>query len=189
MTKKGSKRRRTHEGGADYDALGELISRHAVSLGSVLIVAAVGALVGAGLLVFALTREKISVLFLVIGAGVILLAGALLVTSVFNIGRRLELRKKGIRFVDPYYDVEFFWEEIADIKVNRLDQTDYGVATVWKRGGHYMTPSGPLTQTEMDVTIQAHDGRAIHLNSSFLKIVSDPRKLISQIRLRAGLRQ
>src|SRR5262245_59540133 len=115
MGKKRSKRRPADdETGVEYDALGELISRHAVGLGGVLIVSGIGALVGGGLVVFALTRERISLLFLLIGAGVILVAGALLVTSLFNIGRRLELRKKGIRFVDPYYDVEFFWDEIAD---------------------------------------------------------------------------
>src|SRR5262245_22635668 len=189
MGKKRSKRRDADDdAGAEYDALGELISRYAVSLGGVLIVSAVGALVGAGLAIFALTRERISILFLLIGAGLILVAGALLVTSLFNVGRRLELRKKGIRFVDPYYDVEFFWEDIADIKVNRADETDYGVATVQKRGSHYMAPSGPLTRTDWDVTIQSHDGRSIHLTPTFLKIVADPRKLISQIRLRAGLR-
>jgi hypothetical protein len=106
---------------------------------------------------------------------------------LFNLGRRLELRKKGIRFVDPLFELEFFWEEIADVQVNRVDETDYGVATVRSKGAHYMKPSGALTHTEWDVTIQSHDGRAMHLTSSFLKIVPDPRKLISQIKLRAGM--
>jgi len=190
MAKKRKRRdadRDSPDGGAsEYDPLGDLISRHQISLVGVLIVSTLAALVGLGLLTLGLLRDPISLLFVLIGGGVMLLAGALLVTSLFNIGRRLELRKKGIRFTDRFYDVEMFWEEIAGIHVNRTDETDYGMASVRKRGGHYMTPSGPLTQTEWDVTIESHDGRAIHLTSPFLNAVSDPRKLISQIRLRAG---
>src|SRR5262249_15500584 len=82
MGKKRCKRQVADEAaGAEYDALGELISRYAVSMGGVLIASAIGALVGAGLVVFALSRERISLLFLLIGAGLILVAGALVVTS------------------------------------------------------------------------------------------------------------
>src|SRR5438128_10656663 len=89
--------------GQTFDPLGALITRYQVSLAGMLIVAGVVALAGLGLVAFALTRERISLLLLLIGAGVVLLAGGLVATNLFNIGRRLELRKKGIRFVDPLF--------------------------------------------------------------------------------------
>src|SRR5690242_6896575 len=90
--------------GAPPDPLGELTSRHHVSLVGVLVVsgaiALVGfALVGLGLASFAFIRWAISLTFLLIGTAVLLAAVALLVANVFNIGRRLEVRKGGIRFV------------------------------------------------------------------------------------------
>src|SRR5437660_5110167 len=141
----GNKRRKRSvedvEGGdSAFDPLGDLIHRYQVSLAGVLIVAGVAALVGLGLVAFALTRERISLLLLLIGAGIVLLAGALVAANLFNLGRRLELRKKGIRFIDPMFDLEFFWEDIADVQVNRQDETDYGVATVRRKGAHYIAP-------------------------------------------------
>src|SRR5947207_907214 len=99
----------------EYDPLGALIHRYQVSLAGVLIVAGVVALVGLGLIAFALMRERVWLLLLLIGAGIVLLAVGLVAANLFNLGRRLELRKKGIRFVDPLYELEFFWEEISDV--------------------------------------------------------------------------
>jgi hypothetical protein len=111
----------------------------------------------------------------------------LLGINVLNVGRCLELRKLGVRFVESGLLTEFFWDEIVDIEVNRTDDTYLGLATVRKRSANTSTPSGPLTSTEWDVTIHAQDGRAIRLRRIFLRTVPDPKKLISQLRLRAGL--
>jgi hypothetical protein len=177
------------ESGAGFpaDRLGTLMSRYQVTLAGVLIFSGVVALVGLGLVGFALTRERTSIVFLLIGTVVLLLAFALVGVNVFNVGRRLEVRKRGIRFVEAGIETEMYWQDIADIRVNRTDDTDLGVVTVRKRGSHYAAPSGPLTRTEWEVTIRAHDGRTIYLRPTFLRIVPDVRKLVSQLRMRAGI--
>jgi hypothetical protein len=117
----------------------------------------------------------------------VLLAVALLGMNIFNLGRRLELRKRGVRFVESGIVTDFFWDEIANVEVNRTDDTYLGVATVRRHSGDASSLSGPLTKTEWDVTIRGRDGRTIRLRPMFLRTVPDPRKLISQLRLRAGL--
>jgi hypothetical protein len=112
----------------------------------------------------------------------------LLGINVFNVGRCLELRKLGVRFVESGIVTELLWHEIVDIAVNRTDDTYLGVVTVRKRSSDASSPSGLLTKSEWDVTIQGQDGRTIHLRPMFLRMVPDPKKLISQLRLRAGLR-
>jgi len=68
--------------------------------------------------------------FLLVGAGALLLALALLGMNAFNIGRRLELRKLGVRFVQSGIITEIFWGDVVDVVVNRTDDTNLGVATV-----------------------------------------------------------
>ena len=94
----------------------------------------------------------------------------------------------GIRFIESGTETELAWDEIADIEVRRLDRTYLGPVSLWKRSSDASSPSGLLTNTEFTVIIHSHDGRGIRLSSMFLRSVSDPRKLISQLRLRAGLR-
>jgi hypothetical protein len=172
---------------AGADPLGELMNQYHVSLAGVLIVSGAVALVGLVLIGLSLLWQSWSLIFLVIGTCVLLLAVALLGMNVFNVGRRLEVRTKGIRFSEAGVVTEMFWEDIVEIEVNRTDDTNLGVATVRRRGSHYATPSGPLTNTEWDVTVSADDGRTIRLRPAFLRIVPDVSKLISNLRMRAGL--
>jgi hypothetical protein len=169
------------------DPLGKLLQQHQVSLAGVLIMSGLIGLVGIGVLTYALTRQPYSLTFLLVGTLTLLLAVAVLGMNAFNIGRRLEVRKRGLRLVEFGAVTEFFWDEIADVEVNRTDNTYLGVATVRKRSADASSPSGPLTNTEWDVTIHGHDGRTMHLRPMFLRTVADPKKLISQLRLRAGL--
>ena len=108
-----------------------------------------------------LTREPYSLAWLLAGAFVLLMVVALLGTNVFNVGRRLELREHGVRFVEAGVETALAWDEIADVEVNRTDDTYLGVASVRRRSSNASRPSGPLTKTEWDVTIHAHDGRTI----------------------------
>jgi hypothetical protein len=169
------------------DPLGKLLVTHRVSLAGVLLVSGVILLAGLGMLVYALTRQPYSLTFLLIGAAASLLALVLVGMNVFNFGRRLELRKQGVRFVELGTVTEIFWDEIVDVEVNRTDDTSFGVATVRRRSADASRPSGLLTKTEWTVTIHAQDGRRIRLPSMFLRTVGDPKHLISQLRLRAGL--
>jgi hypothetical protein len=173
--------------GSAADPLGELMSRYHVSLVGVLIVSGAVAFVGLGLIGCAMIWQSLSMIFLLIGTAVLLVAVALLGMNVFNVGRRVEVRKRGIRFVEAGVETEMFWEDIVDIQVNRTDDTALSVVSVRKRGSHYATPSGPLTSTEWDVAITVQDGRTIHLRPAFLKLVPDVRKLVSQMKMRAGL--
>jgi hypothetical protein len=170
------------------DPLGKLIQQYHVSLAGVLVVSGVVLAVGLGIVVYAVTRQPYSLIFLIVGTVVALLSVVLLGMNAFNIGRRLELRRRGVRFVESGRSVEILWEDIEDVEVSRTDETYLGAVSVRRQSGDASRPSGPLTKSEWDVTIRSQDGRTIRLRPMFLRMVSDPKKLISQLRLRAGLR-
>jgi hypothetical protein len=169
------------------DPLGKLLQQYQVNPAGVLVISGALAVAGLGIVTYALIRQPYSLVFLLVGAAVLLLSVTLLAINVFNVGRRLELRKRGVRFVESGHVTELFWDEIADVEVNRTDDTYLGVATVRKRSADASSPSGPLTRTEWNVTIRGHDGQTIHLPPGFLRTVPDAKKLISHLRLRAGL--
>jgi hypothetical protein len=173
--------------GSVADSLGKLMSAYHVNVAGVLILSAAGALVGLGLLGYGVTRQPTSLTW--VGIGTLLLLGVVVMagTSAFNIGRRFEVRKRGIRFIEAGVETVMLWENIADIEIDRRVRTKMGPVTVFQRGSHYATPSGPLTHTEWGVTIHARDGQTIYLRPMFLKLVPDVRKLISQLRMRAGI--
>jgi hypothetical protein len=169
------------------DPLGKLLQQFRVSLAGTLLASGLTALVGVGILLFGLSRDTTSWILLLVGAALLLFAVVLLVINVLNAGRRLELRKRGIRFVEFGVVSELFWDEITDVEVKRTDNTYMGIVSVHRRSADAVRPSRPLTNTEWDVIIHSHDGRTIRLRPLFLRIVRDPKKLIQQIRLRAGL--
>ena len=172
------------EGGGD--PLGEVIEQHHVTWASVLLVSGSVGVVGLGVLAFALTREARSPGFLLVGGALLLCAGVLLVMNVFNVGRRLELRRRGLRFVEGGVETELLWSEIVEVEVSRTDETNVGPVGIHRRSSDPVSPSGPLTSTEWQVTIHTSDGRSVRLSRMFLRMVPDPKKLISHLRLRAG---
>src|SRR5689334_18603594 len=147
--------KRRHDRGPDSDSaddpLGKLLQQHQVSLAGVLVLSGLIGLVGLGLLAYALTRQPYSLTFLLVGTAVLLLAVTFLGINAFSVGRRLELRKRGVRLVEFGVPTEFLWDEIADIEVNRTDDTNLGVASVRRRSSDAVSPSGLLTNTEWDV--------------------------------------
>jgi hypothetical protein len=187
-----AKKRRDRDADRDHhdsfdDALGKMIQVYSVNLAGVLIGSGTLALIGFGLLGYALTRQPLSIMFLLAGVFVLILAAMLLGLNAFNLGRRLELRKRGVRFVESGIVTELFWDEIVDIEVKRSDATNMGLVTVHKRSSDAVSPSGPLSKTEWHVTLHSNDGRSIRLSPIFMRIIPDPKKLISQLRLRSGL--
>jgi hypothetical protein len=164
-----------------------MIQLHRVNLAAGLIVTGALAFIGIGVLGYALLRRPFSMTFLLVGSFILLMAAVLVCINVFNVGRRLELRKRGVRFVESGVVTEFYWDEIEDIEVNLTDDTYMGVVSVHKRSSDAVSPSGPLTKTEWHVTILSDDGRSIRLSPTFMRIIPDPKKLISQLRLRSGL--
>jgi hypothetical protein len=170
------------------DPLGKLIQQYHVSLAGVLLLSGIVLAFGLGIVAYAVTRQPSSLIFLIVGAVVALLSVVLLGMNAFNIGRRLELRKRGVRFVESGRSVEMLWEDIEDVQVSRRDETYLGPVSVRRESADASRPSGPLTKTEWNVTIRSQDGRTIRLRPMFLRIVPDPKKLISQLRLRSGLR-
>lgn len=175
---------------AEADPLGKLIEQHYVTLAGVILVCGLLAAIGAAALWWGWAQQPRSVVALSamgVGGLVLLMALVLLFTNIFNVGRRLELRKRGIRYTERGQTTEFFWKEIAAVETDRLDSTFVGVATKYTRSDNAVAPSGPLTRSEFTVTIVADDGRTIRLPPSFLQCAGDPKRLISNLRLRSGV--
>lgn len=169
------------------DRLGKLIEQHHVTLLGVLLVSGFLGIVGLGLCGYGSLRDPRSLTLLIIGGFVILMALILLGINVFNIGRSLEVRKKGIRYSERGAVTELLWDEIVDVSVDRLDDTNMGIASVKRRSNDASSPSGLLTKTEWTVVITADDGRQIRLTPIFMRVVSDPKSLISNLKLRSGM--
>ena len=184
------KKRKKSDAGSDDagDSLGKVIDKYEVNLAAVLVVGGVIAAIGLGVAGYGLIAEPTSLIALGIGTLLLLAAIVFLVLNLFNAGRKLEVRKRGLRYTEMGIETEFLWDEIVDVSVNRTDETNLGVATVGRKSSDSLSPSGPLTKTEWDVTITSESGRTMHLPAMFFKIVSDPKKLINQIRMRSGLK-
>ena len=174
------------DNGAD-DPLGKLLSDYHVSLAGVLVVSGVIAPLGLGGLGYGRTRKPVSLIAAGLGGRALVMAVALLVMNVFNVGRRLEVRKRGLRYTEAGVETEFRWDEVAAVDVDRTDSTNSGVASARRRSSDAVGPSGPLTSTDWDVTIRGTDGRSVHLPPVFWKMVGDPKGVIAQIRMRAGV--
>ena len=172
---------------ASRDRLGKLIEQHRVTLLGVLFVNGVLGMVGLGLCGYGFVRDPRSLSLLVIGGFFILMALILLGINVVNIGRSLEIRKKGIRYSERGAVTELLWSEIVDVSVDRLDDTNMGIASVKRRSNDASSPSGLLTKTEWEVIITADDGRQVRLTPIFMRVVSDPKGLISKLKLRSGM--
>jgi hypothetical protein len=185
------KRRRAADGETDSgdrpDPLGEVVEQYHVTWASVLLVSGAIAVVGLGCSIYAVTREPWSKGFLLVGGAVVLCAVALLIINSFSVGRRLELRRRGLRLVERGVETEVLWGDIVDIEVGRTDATYMGPVSVERRSSDPITPSGPLTKTEWQVTIHTSDGRSLRLSKMFLRMVPDPKKLISHLRMRSGM--
>jgi hypothetical protein len=168
------------------DPLGRLIAQYPPRFAGVLLVSGVVAIIGAGLVGFSLLRESTSIILLAIGGFILLVAIVFVGMNLINLGRRLELRKRGLRFTEGGEETDILWQDVADVTVRRTDNTNLGAVRVWQTSANYLAPSGPLTRTSWDITIQSHDGAEIHLGPTFLKIVPNVPKLISQMRLAGG---
>jgi hypothetical protein len=172
----------------DADPLGKLIHEYGASLPGALVASGGLALVGLVLTALAYTLFRPPGSYIGLGAGAVLLLLALcvLVVNVFNVGRRLEVRKRGLRYTEVGVETVIRWEEIVDVSVRRHDETDMGIVTRERESSDYVSPSGPLTKTEWEVEIVGDNGETIHLPPTFLRTVGDPKKLIQQIKIRAG---
>lgn len=173
--------------GATGDPLGRLIELYRTNLTGAVVSAAVVGLIGLGVLGYALSRQPRPLTALLVGAFTLLFALWWLVIHLLNAGRRLELRKRGIRFVDGGRETELAWDDVVAVDVDRHDNTNLGVGALHTRGSNATRPSGPFTKTDWNVIIRGAHGETIRLRPSFLRIVRDPRKLIAHLRLRAGL--
>ena len=167
------------------DPLGKLQQHYEVTLAVVIAFCGGVAVIGAGALVWGLMQASLG--WQIFGGVVLLIALVLVGINIPNLGRRLEVRKRGIRYIERGQSTEFHWDDIADVELDRTDSTYLGVATVRARSGDERKPSGLLSNTELDVTIRAHDGRSIRLRPSFLRLVPMARELITELKVRAGL--
>lgn len=187
-TKKKTPKPKETEPSSGRDPLGKLVKAYGVNWAEVMVGSGILALLGGGVVIYALSGDAVSTIWLIIGAGMVFMALAFVVYNALNIGRRLEVRKRGIRFTESGSVTEFGWDEIVDIQIDRRDETYAGVVSIEKRSSDGVSGSGPLTKTEWDITILSREDRTIRLTPTFLRIVPDPQKLISQLRLGAGIR-
>lgn len=167
------------------DPLGKLQQHYEVTLAVVLGFCGGVAVIGAGALIWGLTQASLG--WQIFGGVVLLIACVLVGINIPNLGRRLEVRRRGVRFIERGESTEFHWDDIAEVELDRTDSTYLGVATVRERSSDERKPSGLLSNTELDVTIRSHDGRSIRLRPTFLRLVPKPRELITEIKVRAGL--
>jgi hypothetical protein len=186
-SKKQTQRRKKPVESGD-DPLGKIIQLYQIHLGVLLVVFGVISLIGLGVMSLAWVWTAHKLPFLFGGGLVILTAVGAFGMSVANVGRSLELRKYGLRYTEGGTSTEFLWDEIIDVEVDRIDETYLGVASVRRRSQDGYGLSGPLTKTEMRITLHSQDGRSIDLSPTFLKTVRDTRNLLSQLRLRSGIR-
>jgi hypothetical protein len=170
------------------DPLGKLQNRYEIQLGQILGFCGGIAVLGLISLFYGLLQDPKSLLFLAVGGVVLLLAVALLAINLPNLGRRLEIRRSGIRYTAASESVEMFWDEITVVDVDRTDDTYLGLASVHETSSDAIRPSGPLTKTEFNVMICTADGRSIRLSKRFLQMVPRRQELVREIQVRAGLK-
>jgi hypothetical protein len=173
--------------GSTDDPLGKLLYHYHVSLLGLLLISGSLGLIGAGIAIYATAKQPYSPVLLMIGTGTLLIALVLLGMNIINVGRRLELRKRGIRYVEFGNATEMRWDEITDVEVNRLDNTNFGIASVNRHSRDTSSPSGLMTKTEWDIIITSDSGETIHLGRNFLRTVPDAKQLISHLKVRAGI--
>ena len=181
------RKRETDAPASDKDPLGKLIKHYEATMARLVGEAIMIALFGIGVLAFTIAMGALHKGLLLAGVAILIAAVLRLFVGRSNVGRRLELRKRGLRFIELGVPLEVRWDEIVDVDVARTDSTDYGLVGVHKTSADGITPSGPLTSTEFGLTIRTHDDRRIHLPPEFMKVVDKPTELISNLRLRAGM--
>jgi hypothetical protein len=164
-----------------------VIHVYRVNLVGTLFGCGIAAATGSGFVAYAMTREPHSKVFLGVGGVILVIAAAIFFLNVVNLGRRLELRKFGLRYLVYGSKTELLWHDIVDIDVRRKDMSSYGPVHVFKESTDEVSSSGLLTNTDFTVTIHGRDGESIKVGPTFLKIVPDPKRLIQKIRTRADL--
>lgn len=170
------------------DPLGKLQNLYEIGLGQILGFCGGIAVLGLIALIYGLLQDPWSLLFVAVGGVILLAAAALLATNLPNLGRRLEIRRRGIRYTEAGDSVEMFWVEITVVDVDRTDDTYLGLVNVHETSDDTVRPSGPLTKTEFNVLICTADGRSISLRKRFLQMVPKRQDLVREIQVRAGLR-
>jgi hypothetical protein len=170
------------------DPLGKLQNRYEIRLGQILGFCGGIAVLGLMAAIYGLLQAPRSLLFLAMGGVVLLAAVALLAVNLPNLGRRLDIRRRGIRYTEAGKSVAMFWDEITLVDVDRSDDTYLGLVSVHETSSDTIRPAGPLTKTEFNVLICTSDGRAIRLRKRFLQMVPKRQDLIREIQVRAGLK-
>lgn len=178
---------RDSEAESERDPLGKVIVAHRVTLARVLFIFVLGAAVGGGVLAYASTREIYAKVFLGIGGAILYFAVVASLKNLVLLGRRLELRKYGLRYVAHGSKTDFRWDDIVDLEIIRKDKSYYGRVRVDRVTSDEHSPSGLLTTSTFDVTIHARDGDSIRLTPTFMKAVPNPKKLIQRIRMGADV--
>ncbi|MEZ6046652.1 MAG: hypothetical protein R3C11_13975 [Planctomycetaceae bacterium] len=174
----------TSETEASRDPLGKLLKLYGTNLATavfILLIMLIPAAIAFGVMFF--TEGQVARISMFVGAAFCLIGFVLFCLQLLNVNKRLELRRHGIRYVNGSIQTEFFWNEIVDIEVKRVDSTNLGVVSVHTHSNDARKPTNIMSRTDWDITIVSQSGRKIHLGDTFTNIIHKPQELIAELRL------
>jgi hypothetical protein len=164
------------------DPLGKLIKSYRPNAAVGVMVAILMALAGTGVLLYCQFHRPYPFKIMLAGAVLLVACPVMVVVSLFNCRRSLEVRRHGIRLLDGLNVTELAWDEIAEVEVNRTDVTSLGVATIWSRHSDLRKPGLLTARTEWEVLLHTRDGRTIRLSRTFLQYVPDVGSMVTLLR-------
>lgn len=168
------------------DPLGKLIKVYRPNTAVGVAVAILMGLAGGSVLLYCQFHHPYPYRIMLAGVVLILASPVMLIVSMFNSRRSLEIRRHGVRLVEGGQVTELAWDEIVQVDVERTDVTSLGVATISTRRSDLKRTSLLPARTEWEVRIQTRDGRMIRLSRMFLQYVPDVKSMVILLRKYAG---
>ncbi len=172
------------------DPLGPVLKTYRPQLGSAVFAIAITVALGGGLLGYAISIGKATLVSLLVGGfGLVLclVGGYLLFVNLANLGRRLDLHKRGIRFSQFGFRKQMRWKEIVNIDVERREVEAFGIMRSVTTSDDEYSPEAATSNTSWEIAIESARGQTIVLGEIFMRIVPDPPQLIANLRKGAKL--
>jgi hypothetical protein len=171
------------------DPLGELMKVYTTNIKVKAFIYIPFAILGAGMLFYALIQRTETIPNIVIGVsgGVLFFLNSVFMgCQLWNVGKQLELHRRGVRLSRFGMKKDMRWKQIVQIEVVR---TAVGTEALGLIDTTTVSDDehSPVKGDGLHVTIHDVDGRTIELGHSFMQIVDDPIKLIANLRKGAKL--
>lgn len=160
------KEREEDEQDPSLDPLGKPIAEFSSTKQSVSLM--IGAVVVVGLGIFLILKDTKDEMHLFFGGLAILVALVMAGWGFTQAGKKLEVRRKGIRYTKGRTKIQMRWKDISDIQIVKT----------------YVGSQGS-TNIEWDITINGK--KTIHLPNRFLSLVPDKGSLIHLMKINSGI--